>query len=171
MVKWNSLSLLDRSDGFRVLWNMKGEFEQEVMMGLVLACYILIMDYNNALEEPERLSIVVGSDEIEDEFELDDISDFPSFADISILRRNVIVNIRPSDTNLLLWVDYLGYPDHDYVMVELKRMDLFLQGFISMCNAFRVDFRDYIFQPPIDTNGVSYDIPAYDIIEYFTEDV
>lgn len=48
-------------------------------------------------------------------------------------------------------------------------MTKFLQGFILMCNAFRVDFRDYILELPIDPNGIKYDIPTYKLKEYLEE--
>ena len=71
-----------------------------------------------------------------------------------------------SEIQLFTWWDE---PRPDYVLwmrINLENMDLFLQGFISICNAFSVDFRRYVHGLPFKVRNDQkeyYEIQGYPI--------
>ncbi len=44
--------------------------------------------------------------------------------------------------------------------------DNFIQGFISMCDSFQVDFRDYMYRYPFDASGNSYAFEGYAMVPF-----
>lgn len=59
-----------------------------------------------------------------------------------------------------------------YYTLYAFRTPAFFQGIISMCGAFGVDFRNYIYGLPFDENGNQYALSGYTMIQYQTvEDV
>jgi len=57
-----------------------------------------------------------------------------------------------------IWVKSSGAYTYDLYAFKTNS---FFQGFISLCNAFQVDFRNYIFGLPFDGKGNQYALDGY----------
>lgn len=92
------------------------------------------------------------------------------------------INGLPDKANIQVWIwtekieeAFEDVEQEEYIEQELWTnvelpavvFPVFLQGFISMCTAFMVDFRDYFYSLPTDHDGVEYDIPMYHLKQYF----
>lgn len=70
----------------------------------------------------------------------------------------------PITNDFLWWLPNLV--DNTFILYKFQTPE-FIQGFISTCNGFNVDFRDYILGPPFKVNDqgqeIYYDIQGYDI--------
>lgn len=67
-----------------------------------------------------------------------------------------------------IWIFNTEEDDESYWnFIQTNNMPEFMQGFITMCNAFQVDFRNYILSPPFDSNDIEYDLVGYHVAEYF----
>jgi len=74
-------------------------------------------------------------------------------------------NILPLDEGSFVW--WISYPltGDTYELYSFNSAE-FVQGFISMCNAFNVDFRDYILGSPfkyVTQEPTYYQVEGYDI--------
>lgn len=67
----------------------------------------------------------------------------------------IVVLDLPNRDELETYEDESGsYP----ILITVNNIRKFLQGFISICNAFNVNFNNYIVQLPCDSNGIIYNI-------------
>lgn len=182
MVQWHRIALIDRTEDDRVLWSLTENFTEETMLGMVVAGHILLNEYRVIHDELRRYAFIVSSHELGDRFIIDPI-DFPILNDFEIKATDDAYG-SPRERYMRLWVWYTRESEYDVYgegeteeqdywlevdLLSITLMELFLQGFISMCNAFQVDFRDYILGLPIDSNDEKYDLPSYRLREYFTE--
>lgn len=168
---WTSLALFDEKRSInnkhpdQFYWRMEGEFTDSLMMGLLVAGTLFLRD------EYERDFVFILSDDekqfstsIRDLEDLDEINLNP--IDQEYISEEDLQDIYPTTKPYGIWVDRYGNIGR-YDFITFTRADEFMQGFISMCIAFQVDFRNYILGPPFDENGIEYNVVGYYIPPYF----
>lgn len=164
------LSLVDRLNNNNILWMMTVPDDYNLITGLVVAGLVLLQEYarNHAVRNRYALAVAIDDPEA---IIIDDYDDFFLTSDLIVVRMKKEQDVQdypaPEVDNMRVWV---WSAPNDWIPVDTLHMDLFLQGFITMCSAFQVDFRDYLLGPPVDSNGTQYDIPTYRLREYFSEE-
>jgi hypothetical protein len=156
---------------------MYGPFESDVVAGLISAGYMLIREYaqdNNIDLRKDLYEFALNHRANEGGYyTIENIQDL----DVKRYKYNIPVMVEDTDKlpekgKMGIWIyDHEGNNESDYwEFIEVDNMRNFMQGFISMCIAFQVDFREYVLNLPIDSNGVRYDIPSYGLREYIEEE-
>lgn len=160
----------------QVYWTMYGPFETDVVAGLISAGNMLFDELyqNRNAKEPYEFSAQQHGTDTGQQI-------IQHIKDLGIYKYNSPVTVDNTDRlpekgKMAIWIsnDYgnfdSGYDDWTdeqyWEFIEVDNMRNFMQGFISMCIAFQVDFREYVLDLPIDSNGVRYDIPSYGLKEY-----
>lgn len=148
-------------------WKMKGPFNPDVMAGMIIAGHMLLSVLNT-----NQYSFAVTNQDVDDILEVNSIETIgPNYVlQIAILEENTYH--MPGAGMYGIWV-FNSEDDEGNLywdLVEVQNMDEFMQGFITMCNAFKVDFREYILSLPFDSDGIEYDLPEYDLETYFEEE-
>lgn len=173
--KWNALSLLDVNE--EILWTLEGSFSEETMMGFLLAGLVLIEEERKTVNEQGETrgfienAFVITKQRTEEEILIEEPNDFEPLNKFRFVINPKHIYIGDLDAGMIRLLVLAGshVGRKIYRKVDLVNIDLFLQGFITMCNAFQVDFRDYILHFPIDSDGTEYDLPEYHLREYFDE--
>jgi hypothetical protein len=175
------LSLIDRFEEDTVLWTMQQDFSDELMLGLLVAGFALINEYEILHDDFGHYNFVVADEE--DRYVIEVPSDIHLLDELDTVPTLEVTGL-PTKGNLRVWtwagkeenvLENTEVGEEEYTEYELwTKIELltavfpiFLQGFISMCTAFAVDFRDYLQDLPTDHDDVKYDIPAYHLREYF----
>jgi hypothetical protein len=84
----------------------------------------------------------------------------------------VAVNIREQDiptitkSKLESGYYFLWLVFGDYYNLFRFKTSKFIQGLISMADSFQVDFRDYIYGFPVDSQGKKYALAGYTMVAY-----
>jgi hypothetical protein len=168
-IPWNNLYLLNSQD-YSIVWTMKGPFSSDLMAGLISAGVMLLSEYEG-FNQTDSGYIFGGSygNNLNDIIDLYDITSIgPDYLYYSDIYENE-TNELPSPGKIGLWIfNKDSTTGITWDLIEVSNIDEFMQGFITMSNAFGVDFRDFILRPPIDSNGIEYDSPTYNIKEYLS---
>lgn len=173
--KWNALSLLDVNE--EVLWTLEGSFSEETMMGFLLSGLALIEEERKTINEQGETrgfienAFVITKQKTGEEILIEEENDFEPLDKFGFVIDPKHIYLGDLDAGMIRLFVWVSSPAGRkfYRKVDLVNMNLFLQGFITMCNAFQVDFRDYILHFPIDSDGTEYDLPEYHLREYFEE--
>lgn len=172
-MQWDGLYLLDATKK-RTYWTMQGPFETNIASGLIAAGNMLIEEYSqlNGIEVSYRFAL--GTKRLQEQLIIENIEVLgDNYRHPPLLEEKVDKGRLPTDKqNMGIWVYAYKNKNKDEIYwkyIEARLMTKFLQGFISMSKAFQVDFRDYILELPIDSNGIKYDIPTYKLKEYLEE--
>lgn len=170
-MEWNRF-YMKNSNNDKIYWIIRGPLRTALIAGLMTAAHMLISEYEEKLNEKEPYDFVVSEDQFNNPRTLYSLEDLGYKSNLPVGETDEMKNELPDKGEMGIWI-YSNYNDRDkkdyWKFVQVDNMSLFMQGFISMCNAFQVDFRDYIWDLPIDSNGVQYDIPTYRIKEYLEE--
>lgn len=134
------------------LWIL--EFDDiELLAGMLAAGMGIIDDVNN-------------EDDIKKNFYIDSDTDVSSFQVVD----NIIEDeIRPNTQGRLLDGQYgiwLKGNKRFYYSLYAFETNSFFQGIVSICNAFQVDFRNYIYGFPFDKHGNQYALNDYVMAPY-----
>lgn len=118
------------------------------------------------IDLPPVIMIQVSKDGIIEDIDVAEyvVNDYAQlFNDNTIERGNIYGNLL-SPAKFGWWIESIDDADmyHLYAFDDAQ----FIQGFISICNAFNVDFRDYIFGPPFKYNHNTKEIIYYTIQGY-----
>jgi len=165
-IQWNNFYLLNIKNN-SVVWAMQGPFNSDVMAGLVAGGSMLLSEYYIFTKQEVRY-VFGGSHGDNNIIELNNVGDVGDhyIYYIDIYEKDTI-NILPAPGKIGVW---LYDRDTDmgitWNLIEVNHMDEFMQGYITICSAFQVNFRDFMLRLPFDSNGVQYDIPEYNIKEY-----
>jgi hypothetical protein len=158
-----------------ILWSIPGPLSGDLTAGLSVATITVIHDLYKGYSEDTYIEIIdQNGDSI--------IADLYDRTQYEMLINNyeivgsypieIIANIHPEDNHYGWWI-----PEHDtisgievvlYSLYSFATLD-FVQGFISACSAFDVDFRDYSAGTPFtyhDHKITNYDIQGYDIAPF-----
>lgn len=146
---------------FPLIRNPDDAHNDPLVLGLLYAGLLLIHEAGIMMEYYFEISVEGQENEMVNGFRLFNDYETPLTARTHDL---------PRPGRMFLWIWFLTNPAGEYWKgfdpLE-NEMPRFLQGFISMCNAFKIDFRRFILRPPTDSNGTQYDLPAYRLKEYF----
>lgn len=125
----------------------------ELLAGMLAAGIGILDDLNN---EDNNTQI----------FYLDSDADVSSFRLISDIFEE---DVRPNTLNKLIDGQYgiwlKGSKPYHYNLYAFKTNNFF-QGIVSICNAFQVDFRNYIYGFPFDKYGNQYSLSDYVMAPY-----
>jgi len=170
-VTWNTFSLVS---GTSIIWTINGALTSECVSGLVVAGEMLL----NVLND-EVYSFQATNNTAVELFNR-------SYPEDNFVSKDNIYGIGiPSDMITddlykvfppagMMGVIVYQYEDENGVeywdLIKVKHLDQFMQGFISMCNAFEVDFKEYLAESPFDSNGTIYDLLDYNLDEYFVNE-
>lgn len=152
-------------------WEIKGPLSKDLVAGLLVAMTILFSvldeDYNKTLERPV---VVINKTRI-------DLYDTPSIYE---LLKEYIIDTREKDEIITKpdifsrvnkgyfgwWIFSTKFSNINRYKLYTFRNSDFVRGFISMCKAFNVEFRNYILGSPFTDSKlgrVYYTIKGYDI--------
>lgn len=159
-------------------WNIERKMSGDLVAGLFIALSMLIDFMKNNGNIPgghrgvelflddgtESFFFHFGQTEMEAQTHYNLSMGAEEFTDID----DIIFGFRvPSPLeDMFGWWISTGNGDRDFFYLYTFRTPEFIQGFISMCDAFNVDFRDFILGNPFKiNNGVrtDYNIEGYDI--------
>lgn len=170
---WDTLALYYTGDDDNVtLWTIYGPFSDTLMAGLLLACHSVLNHYAYTSENYGDYSILATDHEADQQYVVTSLDEV-DFNLCNIVAEASEVQTHqlpvPGSLGIWIWLRMSGLKRNDqWVLVQSSAMQEFLQGFISICRAFGVDFRHYLSCLPMDMNRVQYDIPAYRLREYFS---
>lgn len=160
---YGSFSLLKND---KIIWSLDSSFTDDLISGMILALITLNIskDTNFEVIEPfKNLKINLADRE-----SLNKILEPHIIVSNKSLSEFELYN--PDPGNYGLWVispEYsINTQDKYYSLYQFKTTS-FIQGFISICNNFSTDFRDYIYDLPFryvfDSNTlIKYNIEGYD---------
>lgn len=159
-MEWNSLSLYDIKSNNNTYWTLEHTFSSDLLAGLLAAgcLYISYIEEDNQskqdlrfkIHSPEKSGIKLLSD-----FDNSYIS-YKSYDEYNT------ADIYPIQGKYGIWiVSPTDLDDLRYDFVTFTNPQDFMRGFISMSNAFQVDFTEYILGPLYDFDGLEYDIDGY----------
>lgn len=183
-----TISLSERNSG-EIIWNYELD-NIELLAGMLAAGVGIIYDlnYDIVVSNPEKecprlynecgdvcipdsgiCNLLTKSSEFspqiltnkKDEYILDSDTDVSSFRIVSEIPEDKIVSnmkIVSDDGYYGLWIR--GTNKYFYSLYNF-RTSRFFQGIISMCDAFQVDFRNYIYGLPFDKYGNQYALGDY----------
>lgn len=164
----------------RMDWDIKRKMSGDLVAGLFVALYMLIIFVkNNGGITNEQNGVEIFLDDGTESFlsylNEDDMGAQThynlSMGAEEFTDENDIINNFTPDTpsptdDMFAWWISVGDGDRDFFYLYTFRTPEFIQGFISMCDAFNVDFRAFILGNPFKiTDGVrtDYNIEGYDI--------
>lgn len=165
---YDSLLFSYSKDPDHPLWTLNGPFSGDLIAGLVVGMSTII---NNIIVNYEReVNYIIN---IVNRKELISIDAQSALQFEHVLHEyiayNDIFNDQLIEYQHNVDLGYYGWWIRDYLEYSLYQFQTvdFIQGFISICNAFEVDFRDYIAGPPFQSdnkgNNIPYNIIGYDI--------
>ena len=132
---------------------MNGDFSDDTIAGLIIAGLMLIQEIQD--ENAIGLYFLLSQNNLI--FEIKDPIDFESdLIQEYAQEKDTIIFIYPNK-KYGIWIARYGDSDY-YDLVTFNNANEFMQGFITMCNYFQVDFRKYILGPPFDSKGIEYNI-------------
>jgi hypothetical protein len=156
------------------LWTIQRNLTHDLALGLVVATSILIdqlyyLESDDLIElpiEPVKIRLLTSYG---DYINIENISDIDKYFNVNSIEERlseyidaaeepgkfIVVLDLPNRDELESYEKESGsYP----ILITVNNMEKFLQGFISICNAFNVNFNNYIVQLPCDSNGIMYNI-------------
>jgi len=149
-----SFSLLKND---KLVWKLCSSFTDDLFSGMILALITISRDYVVKIQKSSKILNLNLRDKDSINKELDSyiIALDKSPSDFYLYN--------PDPNNYGLWV---LQENTLYNLYQFKTPE-FMQGFISICNNFSTDFRDYIYSVPFkyifDSNTlIKYDIEGYD---------
>lgn len=164
-MSWTSIRLVEKiRKNEKFYWEMTGLDSKSLVIGLLSAATTFLRDVHDKDFVLVLRKKSGESFDVRDLDDLDEINENPLEHEFSTEEQ--IENIYPTTTNYGIWIDRYGRRKN-FDFVGFNQADKFMQGFISMCNAFKVDFRHYILGPPFDRDGLEYNVVGYDIEPYF----
>lgn len=104
-------------------------------------------------------------DDMDDNYYMDTTADISDYRVINSVDEETVykyTTFYPPPEIFFIWIRTTQY---EYSLYAFST-DKFLQGLISICNHFEVDFRNYIYGLPYDTNGLQYGIEGYELVPY-----
>lgn len=146
-------------------WTIQGPLDGNLVAGLCIGARLAVfeMEYR-----PEYISITVTKRNITETIDIDDnpVDHMVTDEGEDIIKGGNIDADLLSHDRFGWWIEHAMFQD-SYQLFEFDNAQ-FVQGFISICNAFQVDFRNYILGPPFkydhNNNEVTYyNIQGYDI--------
>jgi len=160
---WYNLSLVDVFND-RPLWTLNGIFSEDTMTGLIAGALIWLAQRGDAHTYKLRTQDYGGIT-----YEIREFDDFYSLAYLLILPESQLRKYPglPPKGLIEIWVRISKTNEDIYMLIYSDHPKEFFQGFISMANAFQIDFRDYLFRLPVDSEDNEYDLPEYELKEYF----
>jgi len=159
---WTAFHFINDGDE-SVVWTIYGTLTSATIVGLLAAGQMLVryMNIPYSFGVSRRTPTTLN----EPIYPLGEIS--PTFL-IEAEVMTEYTDISPEPGRLGVWIySYNAYGDTFWDLIETNQMDEFFQGFISMANAFQVDFRDYLLGLPVDSEDNEYDLPQYELRDYF----
>ena len=134
----NSVSLIENND---IIINFRN-ISLDMAAGIICAYYVMNL-------EPDLL---LNGERIHNALNLK----------ISQISKNLLQNYLPETGFFGIWIKN-NFGSFD--LYTFKTFD-FIKGFVTLCDNFSVDFRDYILSMPFDSNGNEYGIENYDILSF-----
>src|SRR3989304_2198694 len=142
---YDSLTFVNAQKRDEPLWTLQGPLSGELIAGIIIGMYILYARL------PDFYSVIILRGNISIYFQLIGIVDInqlmyyfhqSDLTETEFLTNNIV--LRPGKYGLWI-IDEHFFGLHSFSTPE------FIQGFISICNASQVDFRDYIAGPPFQS--------------------
>jgi len=166
------------SDGHVVLWELTGPFDGDFVAGVVAGIYILLKDsvINYGAESKHRISAHIDGDA--------SASIYVPVGDDAAYRVAMAPYLGHVGVSGDAIPEYQAPPDgYAWWLRDQTLYDMYVfsdpefpQGFISVCDSFEVDFRDYIAGPPFSLDpqtgeNVPLIITGYDIAPFRPEPI
>lgn len=137
---------IDFSNENTIIWSMK-LFNIELVAGFLAASVPVIYDLNKPLKS-ETYNIDTNAD----------LSSFLVFNDIFEEEIKSLMSQQFRPNKYYIWLR--GSKPYHYCLYGFQT-NRFFQGVISMCNSCDVDFRNYIYGFPFDSQGNQYALSGY----------
>lgn len=155
-----------------VVWELKGPFNGDFVAGLVTGLYILLRDRVINYGDDAKHRISAHIDDLKESIYVP-VGDEDGYHNAM---QHYIAHENVSAKDIL---DYQAPPDgYAWWFKDQETYDMYVfsdpefpQGFISVCDAFDVDFRDYIAGPPFSLDTETGDnlplvVTGYDIAPF-----
>lgn len=159
-MSWDEIDFMNQSDD-KMLWSIKRPNGDDLALGLVLGAVFALRRYIDITGEPFNYSYFrhYRYDRYEN---VEAFTTYGPFVDrdVNVIKDRDYKNVIPKHGKLGIWIkldQFTGVA----VFIESGNMDEFLQGFITMFNAFNINFRDLLLGSPYDSNGTEYQIINY----------
>jgi hypothetical protein len=178
-----------------ILWVMRGQFSGDLIAGLLISINVMNNDdrndpYNNNIIDAVEVIYDRGTSEFSEFFELKTDIILENYIIAKNITRDNMNNYHPEVDSYGWWLikktksspttrcELCSHPQRIldpqekelYTLVSFRTAE-FIQGFISTCNAYNIDFRDYVLGSPFkyiyETQQIiNYTIEGYDLEPY-----
>jgi len=162
------------NQGETPLWTIQGPLSGDLMAGLIVGINTIfnnLIIHNSYIFNDENLEILDENGRRIIRLVLGVINPYREFLRHYIIYEDIAIDrigtINPEIDDYSWWIFDSG-DDNFCTLFSFVTSD-FIQGFISICAAFGVDFRNYIFGTPfryIQGTLVNYRVEGYDIIPF-----
>lgn len=139
---------LGKIDTDKVVWNLKIE-DLETIAGILAGTLSI-------LKNLERIECYIDTDADVSKFRL-----FDNIPEYNITKYSFTEIF--SDMKYAIWMP--SYNKDQYSLYTFNTSKFF-QGILTICESFKVDFRDYIYGMPFDKNGIRYTLYGHTMVPY-----